>query len=41
VALARDDGVPFHDAMIVAAAAESGCEVLWSEDLQRGRQFVA
>lgn len=27
----------FLDAIIVVAAAESGCDVLWTEDLQNGR----
>lgn len=29
--------IGFWDAMIVLAAAESGCDVLWTEDLQDGR----
>jgi predicted nucleic acid-binding protein len=29
--------IAFWDAMIVQAAAESGCEVLWTEDLSDGR----
>ncbi len=39
VALARDHGLSFYDALIVAAAADAGCSVLCSEDLQHGRQF--
>lgn len=39
VALARDHRLPFHDALIVAAAQEAGCDVLYSEDLQHGRAF--
>jgi predicted nucleic acid-binding protein len=38
-ALARDHGVSFYDALIVAAALETGCELLFSEDLQDGRSF--
>ncbi|NEW92758.1 PIN domain-containing protein [Rhodopseudomonas sp. BR0M22] len=39
VVLARDHRVSFYDALIVAAAQEAGCEVLYSEDLQHGRSF--
>jgi predicted nucleic acid-binding protein len=35
--LARDHGFAFYDALIVAAAIEAGCDVLYSEDLQHGR----
>jgi predicted nucleic acid-binding protein len=35
--LARDHGLAFHDALIVAAAIEAGCDTLFSEDLQNGR----
>lgn len=38
-ALARDHGVSFYDAFIIAAALASGSEVLFSEDLQEGRSF--
>jgi predicted nucleic acid-binding protein len=41
VVLARDHRLPFHDALIVAAAQEAGCDVLYSEDLQHGRTFGA
>ncbi len=34
VALARDHGVSFYDALIIAAALEGGCARLYSEDLQ-------
>ena len=37
--LARDHGLPFYDALIVAAAIEAGCETLYSEDMQHGREF--
>jgi predicted nucleic acid-binding protein len=37
VALARDHGFSFYDALIVAAAIEAGCDTLLSEDLQHGR----
>lgn len=30
-------GLPFYDALIVQAALDSGCQHLWSEDLQAGR----
>jgi len=39
VALARDHGVSFYDALIIAAALEGGCARLYSEDLQHGREF--
>ena len=29
----------WYDCLIVAAAAEGGCDTLYSEDLQHGRQF--
>lgn len=35
--LARDDGFAFYDALIVAAAIEAGCDILYSEDMQHGR----
>lgn len=35
--LARDHGFSFYDALIIAAAIEAGCDVLYSEDLQHGR----
>ena len=39
VALARDHGLAFYDALILAAAIETGCETLYSEDFQHGRRF--
>lgn len=39
VAVARDHGLAFYDALIVAAAIEAECQVLYSEDLQHGRRF--
>jgi predicted nucleic acid-binding protein len=35
--LARDHGLSFYDALIVATAIEAGCDTLWSEDMQHGR----
>ena len=32
-------GVPWFDALIVAAALEAECDALYSEDLQHGRTF--
>jgi len=32
-------GFSFYDALIVAAALEAGCRVLYTEDLQDGRQI--
>jgi predicted nucleic acid-binding protein len=37
VALARDHGFAFYDALIVAAAVEAGCDTLYTEDMQHGR----
>jgi len=39
--LARDHGFSFHDALIIAAAIEAGCDILYSEDLQHGRVIGA
>jgi predicted nucleic acid-binding protein len=36
LALARDHGFAFYDAMIVAAAIEAGCHTLYTEDMQDG-----
>jgi predicted nucleic acid-binding protein len=37
VMLARDHGLAFYDALIVASAAEAGCDTLFTEDMQHGR----
>jgi predicted nucleic acid-binding protein len=37
VALAREHGLSFYDALIVAAAIEAGCDTLFSTDMQHGR----
>jgi len=37
VTLAREHGLSFYDALIVAAAIEAGCATLFSEDMQHGR----
>lgn len=39
VKLARDSSLSFYDALIVAAAADAGCLLLFTEDLQHGRKF--
>jgi len=39
LALARNDGFAFYDALIVAAAIEAGCDTLYSEDMQHGRSI--
>ena len=36
IALAERYGFSIHDAMIVASAMLTGCDTLWSEDLQHG-----
>jgi len=40
VAHARDYGFSFYDALIVAAAREAGCRVLYTEDMQDGRTVL-
>ena len=37
LALAQRYSLSVYDAMIVAAALDSGCETLWCEDLQNGQ----
>lgn len=39
IGLARDHTVAFYDALIIAAATDAGCRVLYTEDLQHGRKF--
>jgi predicted nucleic acid-binding protein len=41
VVLARDHELPFYDALIVAAAGDAACQVLFSEDFQHGQTFGA
>jgi predicted nucleic acid-binding protein len=38
MALHRQSRLAFWNAMIVQAAAESGCAVLWTEDLSHGQE---
>jgi predicted nucleic acid-binding protein len=38
VKLARSSALSFYDALIVAAAADAGCRVLLTEDMQHGRR---
>jgi len=40
VALASAQNLNIHDASIVAAALESGCDVVMSEDMQNGQLFA-
>ena len=35
--LAEDHRLSFYDSLIVAAAIEAGCDILYSEDMQHGR----
>jgi predicted nucleic acid-binding protein len=37
IALQQQSRISFWDAMVVLAAAESGCDVLWTEDLNDGQ----
>lgn len=39
LALMRNSLLAFYDALIVSAAMEAGCGVLFSEDLQNGQRF--
>jgi predicted nucleic acid-binding protein len=35
------DGISWRDSLIVSAAIQTRCEILFSEDLQHGRRFGA
>jgi predicted nucleic acid-binding protein len=37
IALHKQARIAFWDAMVVRAAAELGCDVLWTEDLKDGQ----
>jgi predicted nucleic acid-binding protein len=39
VVLARERELSVYDALIVAAAQDAGCRILFSEDLQHGQKF--
>ena len=39
LALARDHGLAFCDALIIASAIEAGCDMLFTEDMQHDRKF--
>ncbi|WP_024510288.1 PIN domain-containing protein [Bradyrhizobium sp. ARR65] len=39
LALARDHRLSFYDALIVASAIEAGCDTLFTEDMQNGRNI--
>jgi predicted nucleic acid-binding protein len=39
VVLARERKLSVYDALIVAAAQDAGCQILFSEDLQHGQKF--
>jgi predicted nucleic acid-binding protein len=39
VILARERKLSVYDALIVAAAQDAGCQLLFSEDLQHGQKF--
>ncbi|HMM74623.1 MAG TPA: PIN domain-containing protein [Gammaproteobacteria bacterium] len=41
VEIARDHTLSFYGGLIVSAAQDAACEVLFSEDLQHGRRFGA
>jgi predicted nucleic acid-binding protein len=37
IEIARDRGFHFYDSLIVSAAMQAGCSILYSEDLQHGQ----
>jgi predicted nucleic acid-binding protein len=39
LALARDHGFSFYDALIIASAIDASCDTLYSEDMQHGRSI--
>ena len=39
IALQKKTKLSFRDAMVIHAAAESGCDVLWTEDLSDGQML--
>lgn len=39
IALARRHGFAFYDSLILAAALQAGCRVVYSEDMQHGRRI--
>lgn len=41
VMLARANGFSFYDSLLLAAAIQDGCEVMYSEDMQHGRVLGA
>ena len=40
LALGETDNFSVYDALIVAAALQTGCTILWSEDMQNGRRVA-
>jgi predicted nucleic acid-binding protein len=40
ISIHQDTGISFWDAMIVRSAAEIGCTVLYSEDLNTGQEYT-
>lgn len=38
LAIAARFGYSIYDSMIIAAATETGCDVIWTEDMQSGQQ---
>ena len=39
IGFARDHGLAFYDALVVASAIEAQCDILYSEDMQHGRSI--
>lgn len=39
LSISGETGFSFYDALIVSSAVNSGCGILWTEDLQHGRKI--
>ena len=39
LSIAGESGMAFYDALIISSAIAGGCEIVWTEDLQHGRQI--
>jgi predicted nucleic acid-binding protein len=39
LSIAGESGLAFYDALIISSAIAGGCETVWTEELQHGRQI--
>jgi predicted nucleic acid-binding protein len=39
LSIAGESGMAFYDALIISSAIAGGCETVWTEELQHGRQI--